>query len=241
VKAVRGVSLSVPDGKIATVLGPNGAGKTTLLKTLSGINDPKRGSVIFGGQDVTGLDPSEIVRQGLVQVPEGREVFPLLSVHDNLMMGGLSAQGPRRRRARPGDGAGLLPDPQGTGEAGRRPLLSGGQQQMLAIARALMQAPRMILLDEPSLGLSPKLTQEIFDIVLRINRERGTALMVVEQNAQIALATADIGFILEGGRIVCEGPCAELRERADIQEFYLGMGGQGARGEKRWKKKKSWQ
>ena len=240
VKAVRGVSLSVPDGKIATVLGPNGAGKTILLKTLSGINDPKRGSVIFGGQDVTGLDPSEIVRQGLVQVPEGREVFPLLSVHDNLMMGAYL------RRDRDGVARDLetvlayfpILKERAKQDAG---LLSGGQQQMLAIARALMQAPRMILLDEPSLGLSPKLTQEIFDIVLRINRERGTALMVVEQNAQIALATADIGFILEGGRIVCEGPCAELRERADIQEFYLGMGGQGARGEKRWKKKKSWQ
>lgn len=240
VKAVRGVSLSVPDGKIATVLGPNGAGKTTLLKTLSGINDPKRGSVIFGGQDVTGLDPSEIVRQGLVQVPEGREVFPLLSVHDNLMMGAYL------RRDRDGVARDLetvlayfpILKERAKQDAG---LLSGGQQQMLAIARALMQAPRMILLDEPSLGLSPKLTQEIFDIVLRINRERGTALMVVEQNAQIALATADIGFILEGGRIVCEGACAELRERADIQEFYLGMGGQGARGEKRWKKKKSWQ
>jgi branched-chain amino acid transport system ATP-binding protein len=240
VKAVRGVSLCVPEGKIATVLGPNGAGKTTLLKTLSGINDPKRGSVIFGGQDVTGLDPSEIVRQGLVQVPEGREVFPLLSVHDNLMMGAYL------RRDRDGVARDLetvlayfpILKERAKQDAG---LLSGGQQQMLAIARALMQAPRMILLDEPSLGLSPKLTQEIFDIVLRINRERGTALMVVEQNAQIALATADIGFILEGGRIVCEGPCAELRERADIQEFYLGMGGQGARGEKRWKKKKSWQ
>ncbi len=240
VKAVRGVSLCVPEGKIATVLGPNGAGKTTLLKTLSGINDPKRGSVVFGGRDITGLDPSEIVRQGLVQVPEGREVFPLLSVHDNLMMGAYL------RRDRDGVARDLqtvlayfpILKERAKQDAG---LLSGGQQQMLAIARALMQAPRMILLDEPSLGLSPKLTQEIFDIVLRINRERGTALMVVEQNAQIALATADIGFILEGGRIVCEGPCAELRERADIQEFYLGMGGQGARGEKRWKKKKSWQ
>ncbi len=240
VKAVRGVSLMVQEGSIATVLGPNGAGKTTLLKTLSGINDPKRGSVQFAGTDITGWDPSKIVQQGLVQVPEGREVFPLLSVRDNLLMGAYLRKDKDAvardlelvqgyfpiLRERSGQDAGLL---------------SGGQQQMLAIARALMQAPKMILLDEPSLGLSPKLTQEIFAIIQRINRERGTTLLVVEQNAHIALAMADQGFILENGRIVAEGACAELRERADIQEFYLGMAGAGARGERRWKRKKSWQ
>jgi branched-chain amino acid transport system ATP-binding protein len=240
IKAVRGVSLQVRRGSIATVLGPNGAGKTTLLKTLSGINDPRRGSVNFAGTDITGWDPSGIVRQGLVQVPEGREVFPLLSVMDNLKMGAYL------RHDRDGVARDLevvqayfpILRERAHQDAG---LLSGGQQQMLAIARALMQNPQMILLDEPSLGLSPKLTQEIFEIVVRINRERGTTLMIVEQNAQIALAVADQGFILEGGRIVCEGPCAELRERPDIQEFYLGMGSHGSRGERRWKKKKSWQ
>ncbi len=240
VKAVRGVSLKVDEGRVATVLGPNGAGKTTLLKTLSGINDPKRGSVRFAGTDISGWDPSDIVKLGLVQVPEGREVFPLLSVQDNLKMGAYlrkDRDGVARDleavqayfpilRERAGQDAGLL---------------SGGQQQMLAIARAIMAAPRMILLDEPSLGLSPKLTQEIFAIIGRINRERGTTLLVVEQNAHLALGLADQGFILENGRIVAEGPCAELRERADIQEFYLGMAGAGARGERRWKKKKSWQ
>ncbi len=241
VKAVRGVSLAVPEGRIATVLGPNGAGKTTLLKSLSGIIDPKRGSVRFGQHDITGRDPSHIVRLGLVQVPEGREVFPLLSVRDNLLMGAYTRtdrDGVARDldvvqgyfpilRERAGQDAGLL---------------SGGQQQMLAIARALMAAPKMILLDEPSLGLSPKLTQEIFDIVVRINRERGTTLLIVEQNAHLALGVADLGFILENGRIVVEGPCAELRERADIQEFYLGLQHDaGARGERRWKRKKSWQ
>ena len=240
VKAVRGVSLAVQEGAIATVLGPNGAGKTTLLKTLSGIIDPKRGSVQFAGTDITGWDPSKIVQQGLVQVPEGREVFPLLSVRDNLLMGAYL----RKDRDAVGRDLELVQEyfpilrERAAQDAG---LLSGGQQQMLAIARALMQAPKMILLDEPSLGLSPKLTQEIFAIIQRINRERGTTLLVVEQNAHIALAMADQGFVLENGRIVAEGTCAELRERADIQEFYLGMAGAGARGERRWKRKKSWQ
>jgi len=241
VKAVRGVSLAVPEGRIATVLGPNGAGKTTLLKTLSGIIDPKRGSVRFGGQDITGMDPSQIVRLGLVQVPEGREVFPLLSVRDNLLMGAYT-RADRDGVARDLEKVqGYFPilRERAAQDAG---LLSGGQQQMLAIARALMAAPKMILLDEPSLGLSPKLTQEIFDIVVRINREQGTTLLIVEQNAHLALGVADLGFILENGRIVVEGPCAELRERADIQEFYLGLQHDaGTRGERRWKRKKSWQ
>lgn len=241
VKAVRGVSLAVPEGRIATVLGPNGAGKTTLLKTLSGIIDPKRGSVRFAGSDITGMDPSQIVRLGLVQVPEGREVFPLLSVRDNLLMGAYT-RADRDGVARDLEKVqGYFPilRERAAQDAG---LLSGGQQQMLAIARALMAAPKMILLDEPSLGLSPKLTQEIFDIVVRINREQGTTLLIVEQNAHLALGVADVGFILENGRIVVEGPCAELRERADIQEFYLGLQHDaGARGERRWKRKKSWQ
>ena len=194
IKAVRGVSLAVPEGKIATVLGPNGAGKSTLLKTLSGINDPRRGSVRFAGVDITGRDPAEIVREGLVQVPEGREVFPLLTVHENLLMGAYT-RADRDAVARDIEQVQayfpILKERTGQ-PAG---LLSGGQQQMLAIARALMAAPRMILLDEPSLGLSPKLTQEIFAIIARINRERGTTLLLVEQNAHLALGLADIGFI----------------------------------------------
>jgi len=239
IKAVRGVSLAVPEGKIATVLGPNGAGKSTLLKTISGINDPRRGSVRFAGQDITGRDPAEIVRQGLVQVPEGREVFPLLTVQENLLMGAYT-RADRDAVARDIEQVQayfpILKD-RAAQPAG---LLSGGQQQMLAIARALMAAPRMILLDEPSLGLSPKLTQEIFAIIGRINRERGTTLLLVEQNAHLALGLADLGFILENGRIVVEGECAQLRERADIQEFYLGIHDAGARGERRWKRRKSW-
>ena len=239
IKAIRGVSLQVRRGEIATVLGSNGAGKSTILKTISGIIDPNKGSIEFKGQVISARDPAYIVQQGLSHVPEGREVFPLLSVHDNLLMGAYT----RRDR----DGVAhdmetvyryfpLLRERayQGAG------LLSGGQQQMLAISRALMAAPDLILLDEPSLGLSPKLTREIFEIVVRINREHGTTLLLVEQNANMALTVADYGYVLENGRIVMEDTCAHLREKEDIKEFYLGMKKAGVRGERRWKKKKNW-
>jgi branched-chain amino acid transport system ATP-binding protein len=239
IRAIRGVSLKVRRGEIATVLGSNGAGKSTILKTISGVLDPNRGSIHFNGEDITARDPAEIVRRGLVHVPEGREVFPLLSVHDNLMMGGYTRN----------DRDGLMRDlelvysyfpilrEREKQDAG---LLSGGQQQMLAISRALMGAPELVLLDEPSLGLSPKLTREIFEIVVRINRERGTTILLVEQNANMALNAADYGYVLENGRIVMEDRCDVLREKEDIREFYLGMKEAGVRGERRWKKKKMW-
>ncbi len=239
IKAIRGVSLKVDKGQIATVLGSNGAGKTTILKTISGIIDPRKGTVSFKGRDITAKDPAFVVQQGLLHVPEGREVFPLLSVHDNLMMGAYT------RRDRDGVARDLeavygyfpiLRERQKQ-DAG---LLSGGQQQMLAISRAIMAAPDLILLDEPSLGLSPKLTKEIFEIVVRINRERGTTMLLVEQNANMALNAADYGYVLENGRIVMEDTCERLREKEDIKEFYLGMQEAGVRGERRWKKKKTW-
>ena len=239
VKAIRGVSLKVRRGEIATVLGSNGAGKTTILKTISGIIDPLKGSIAFMGEPVTGLDPAVIVKRGLVHVPEGREVFPLLSVRDNLAMGAYTR--------RDGDQVardleavyGYFPilKERAAQDAG---LLSGGQQQMLAISRAIMAAPQLVLLDEPSLGLSPKLTKEIFEIVVRINRERGTTILLVEQNANMALNVADYGYVLENGRIVMEDACDRLREKDDIREFYLGMKEAGVRGERRWKKKKTW-
>ena len=239
IRAIRGVSLKVRQGEIATVLGSNGAGKTTILKTISGIIDPRRGTVHFKGADITANDPAAIVRRGLVQVPEGREVFPLLTVHDNLLMGAYTRHD-RDGVARDFEQAlayfPILKERERQ-EAG---LLSGGQQQMLAIARALVAAPQMILLDEPSLGLSPKLTREIFEIVVRINRERGTTILVVEQNANMALNVADYGYVLENGRIVMEDRCAVLREKDDVKEFYLGMKEAGVRGERRWKKKKTW-
>jgi branched-chain amino acid transport system ATP-binding protein len=239
IRAVRGVSLTVRRGEIVTVLGSNGAGKSTILKTISGVLAPTRGSVLFKGEDVTARDPADIVRRGLVHVPEGREVFPLLTVHDNLMMGGYT------RNDRDALQRDLIVvyeyfpilkerDRQNAG------LLSGGQQQMLAISRALMGSPDLVLLDEPSLGLSPKLTREIFEIVLRINRERGTTILLVEQNANMALNVADRGYVLENGRIVMEDTCERLREKEDIREFYLGMKEAGVRGERRWKKKKMW-
>jgi branched-chain amino acid transport system ATP-binding protein len=239
VQALRGVSLSVTEGKIVTVLGANGAGKTTTLKTISGIIEPLKGQVKFRGEEIQGNSPDAIVRAGIVHVPEGREVFPLLSVEDNLRMGAFT-----RRDA---DGVakdletvfGYFPilRERAKQEAGQ---LSGGQQQMLAIARALLAQPALILMDEPSLGLSPKLTKEIFDIVVRINRERGVTILLVEQNAHMALKIADFGYVLEVGRIVMEDTGARLAEKDDIKEFYLGMKAAGARGARRWKKKKLW-
>ena len=239
VKAIRGVSLAVAKGSIVTVLGSNGAGKSTILKTISGIIDPNRGSVGFKGQNITALDPSVIVRMGVSHVPEGREVFPLLSVRDNLLMGAYTRMD-RDAVARDIEMAyayfPILKE-RATQDAG---LLSGGQQQMLSISRALMASPDLMLLDEPSLGLSPKLTKEIFEIVVRINRERGTTILLVEQNANMALNAADYGYVLETGRIVMEDSCERLREKDDIKEFYLGMKEAGVRGERRWKKKKTW-
>ena len=239
IKAIRGVSLQVRMGEIATVLGSNGAGKSTILKTISGIIDPRKGSITFKGQDITACDPGLIVRSGLSHVPEGREVFPLLSVRDNLLMGAYTR--PDR------DGVAIdmetvfayfpILKERASQDAG---LLSGGQQQMLSISRALMAKPDLMLLDEPSLGLSPKLTKEIFEIVVRINRERGTTILLVEQNANMALNASDYGYVLENGRIVMEDTCDKLREKDDIKEFYLGLKEDGARGERRWKKKKNW-
>jgi branched-chain amino acid transport system ATP-binding protein len=239
IKAIRGVSLQVNAGEIVTVLGSNGAGKSTILKTISGIIEPRKGSVLHQGQDITGQDPAAIVQRGVSHVPEGREVFPLLSVHDNLLMGAYTRQdrdGVARDMAQVYAYFPILQERSGQ-HAG---LLSGGQQQMLALSRALMAEPDMILLDEPSLGLSPKLTLEIFEIVVRINRERGTTILLVEQNANMALNAADYGYVLENGRIVMEDTCARLREKEDIKEFYLGMKDAGVRGERRWKKKKNW-
>jgi len=239
VQALRGVSLSVPEGKIVTVLGANGAGKTTTLKTISGIIAPLKGQVKYRGNEIQGRSPDVIVRGGIVHVPEGREVFPLLSVEDNLRMGAYIRS----------DADGVSQDVEAVfgyfpilrerarQEAGQ---LSGGQQQMLAIARALLARPALILMDEPSLGLSPKLTKEIFDIVVRINRERGVTILLVEQNAHMALKIADYGYVLEVGRIVMEDTGSRLAEKDDIREFYLGMKAGGVRGTRRWKKKKLW-
>ena len=239
VQALRGVSLAVPEGRIVTVLGANGAGKSTILKTISGIIDPHKGQVKLRGEEIQGRSPDWVVRAGVVHVPEGREVFPLLSVEDNLRMGAYTRRDP--------DGVardleavfGYFPvlRERAQQEAGQ---LSGGQQQMLAIARALLAKPQLMLMDEPSLGLSPKLTKEIFEIIVRINRERGTTILLVEQNAHMALKIADWGYVLEVGRIVMDDSGARLAEKEDIREFYLGVKAEGVRGKRRWKKKKQW-
>jgi len=174
-----------------------------------------------------------------VHVPEGREVFPLLSVRDNLIMGSYTRKdkdGVARDMETVFQYFPILKE-RANQNAG---LLSGGQQQMLAISRAIMSDPKLILLDEPSLGLSPKLTKEIFEIVVRINRERGTTILVVEQNANMALNAADYGYVIENGRIVMEDTCDRLREKEDIKEFYLGMKAEGVRADRRWKKRKTW-
>ncbi len=239
VQALRGVSLKVPRGKIVTVLGANGAGKSTILKTISGIIDPRNGQIRFDGEEIQRKDPALIVRRGIGHVPEGREVFPLLSVEENLRMGAYTRSDAAEVASDIELVYGYFPilKERAKQEAG---LLSGGQQQMLAISRAMLSRPKLMLMDEPSLGLSPLLTQEIFRIITRINREQGTTILLVEQNANMALEVAEFGYVLEVGRIVMEDTCANLANKEDVQEFYLGMKSEGVRGQRRWKKKKQW-
>ncbi len=239
IMAIRGVSLDVMEGQIVTVLGANGAGKTTILKTICGVMDPQKGTVEFEGRPIQKMDPDKVMRLGISHVPEGREVFPFLSVRENLMMGAFI------RRDRDGIARDLemvfdyfprlkerIEQPAGW--------LSGGEQQMLAISRALMARPKVMLLDEPSLGLSPLLVKEIFEIIVRVNRERGTTMLLVEQNANVALQAAHYGYVLEVGRIVMADEAPALLQKDDIKEFYLGMKDQGVRGRRRWKKRKTW-
>lgn len=239
IMAIRGVSLEVRKGQVVTVLGANGAGKTTLLKTISGIMDPEKGQVLFEGQEIQGSEPHHVVRSGIVQVPEGREVFPLLTVEENLALGAYT-RSDKAEIARDRDLVfsyfPILAERR-LQEAGT---LSGGQQQMLAIGRGLMVRPKIMLLDEPSLGLSPLLTQEIFDILRRLNADEGVTMMLVEQNAAVALDLADHGYVMELGRIVMSDSADNLAASEDIQSFYLGHANEGARGERRWKKRKTW-
>ena len=239
IMAIRGVSFEVPRGRIVTILGANGAGKTTVLKTVSGVMDPQKGTVTFDGREIQGMDPDRVARLGLSHVPEGREIFPLLTVAENLGMGAYM------RTDADGIGRdlemvyGYFPVLRSRARQ-RAGQLSGGGQQMLAISRALMARPKMMLLDEPSLGLAPKLVTEIFDIIVRINREQHVTVLLVEQNANMALHMADYGYVLEVGRIVMEDTCARLRDKDDIKEFYLGMKEESVRGTRRWKRKKTW-
>ncbi|MEQ9005717.1 MAG: ABC transporter ATP-binding protein [Pseudomonadales bacterium] len=238
IMAIRGVSLAVEAGRIVAVLGANGAGKTTVLKTISGAMDPQKGVVRFAGEAIQGRDPDAVARLGIAHVPEGREVFPFLSVEDNLRMGAYT----RRDRGVAEDLALVYDYFPVLRQLARQQAeyLSGGQQQMLAIGRALMLRPRLMLLDEPSLGLSPKLVHEIADIVRRLNVEQSVTVLLVEQNARMALDLADYGYVMENGRIVMEDTCERLKAAPDIQAFYLGMKDEGVRGSRRWKQRKTW-
>ncbi len=245
---LKGVSLTVPRGGITALLGANGAGKTTTLKAISNLlraerGDVTKGSIEFDGSEVHRRSPNDLVRRGCIQVMEGRHCFGHLSIEDNLLTGAFTRRDGNaairqdldliysyfpRLKVRRSSQAGYT---------------SGGEQQMTAIGRALMSRPKMILLDEPSMGLAPQLVEEIFEIVRRLNEEQGVSFLLAEQNTNIALRFAKYGYILESGRIVLDGPAEALRENDDVREFYLGVGGEGRRSfrdVKHYKRRKRW-
>ncbi len=239
IMAIRGVSLDVHEGRVVSILGANGAGKTTLMKTVSGVMDPEKGTITFDGKEIQGSEPHKVVQRGIVHVPEGREVFPLLTVDENLSLGAYTSTDKgqiEHDRDLVFTYFPILKERRNQ-EAGT---LSGGQQQMLAIGRGLMANPRIMLLDEPSLGLSPLLVQEIFAILKRLNEEQNMTMMLVEQNASAALNLAHDGYVMEVGRIVMDGTADELMASEDIQNFYLGVQEEGERENRRWKRKKTW-
>ena len=239
IQAVRGITLEVEQGKITTILGGNGAGKTTILKTISATLVPQKGTITFEGKEIQHLEPNQIVEYGISHVPEGREIFPLLTVKENLILGAYLRKdrfGIQRDLALVYDYFPVLQERENQ-QAG---YLSGGQQQMIAIGRALMARPKLMLLDEPSLGLSPLLVKEIFEIILRMNTEEKVSILLVEQNAKIALKMGSYGYVLEVGRIVMEDTCTKLLTNENIEEFYLGTQEEGSQGKRRWKKRKTW-
>lgn len=221
IHALHGISLEIEAGKIVTLVGSNGAGKTTTLRALSGLVKPRGGKIVFRGEDITKLPPHRIVAAGLCQVPEGRMVFGNLTVEENLMMGAYLHRDPAvvaenhefvfatfpRLKERLKQAAGTL---------------SGGEQQMLAIGRALMSEPRFLLLDEPSLGIAPRLISTIFEKIVELNKEHGITILLVEQNARLALEVSDHAYVLETGRIILSGPSAQLRNDPQLKAAYLG-------------------
>ena len=220
VQAIRGVSLQVPQGSIVTVLGSNGAGKTTILKTISGILDPRKGTIQFLGQSIQGLQPDAIVRLGLSHVPEGREVFPLLSVRENLLMGAYGRNDLTEIQTDIERWFDIFPRLKER-ESQLAGTLSGGEQQMLAMARALMSRPRLLLLDEPSMGLAPIMVERIFEVVSTVARQ-GVTILLVEQNVQQALSIASRGYVMESGCITLHDSAAKLLQDPRVKEAYLG-------------------
>ena len=245
---LKGVSLRVPEGGIIALLGANGAGKSTTLKAISGLLRTERGDVTKGGIEFQGAPihrqpPDEIVRKGIVQVMEGRHVFEHLTVEENLLTGAYTRRSTQEVRRHLDLVYGYFPrlTHRRTVAAG---YISGGEQQMLAIGRALMAQPKLMLLDEPSMGLAPMLVAEIFDIVSRLNREGGVAVLLAEQNATIALKYAQHGYVMENGRIVLDGDAKTIADNEDIKEFYLGLSGVGQRKNyrdvKHYRRRKRW-
>lgn len=222
IEALRGVSLSVEAGEVVTLLGGNGAGKSTTLRAISGLTKPASGEIIFEGKSLTGLGPEEIVRLGIAHVPEGRRVFPGLTAHENIMLGASNRSGVSK------DQIDQEADAMFDLFSDIRPFqhvlgwtLSGGQQQMVAVARGLMAKPKLLLLDEPSLGLAPVIVSKVFEIIKEIRR-RGTTVLLVEQNARMGLSVADRGYVLETGRLVVTGKPDELWNNEDVRAAYLG-------------------
>jgi branched-chain amino acid transport system ATP-binding protein len=245
VLVLRGVSLSVPRGRIVTLLGPNGAGKSTTLKAISGLLKSENGEIVagdirFDGASIAHRPPDRIVRRGVFQVMEGRRIIGDMTVLENLKVGAFT----RRDNEIESDIDRVYSYfPRLRERAGLAGYLSGGEQQMLAIGRALMARPRMMLLDEPSMGLAPLLVQEVFSIIERLNRDLGITMLVVEQNANMALKLADYGYIMESGKVVLDGPSKALIANEDVKEFYLGGGGEARKSFKNLKsfrRRKRW-
>ncbi len=246
---LKGISLEVPERRIVALLGANGAGKSTTLKAISGLLRPERGEITTGSVELNGTridhhQPEEIVKLGVTQVMEGRRVFEDLTAEENLVSGAHTRRSSLPELRRDLDAVyGYFPR-LGLRKGLKAGYLSGGEQQMLAIGRALMAKPRVMLLDEPSLGLAPLLVEEIFGIIQRLTREEQLTVLLVEQNAAMALAIAEHGYVMENGRIVLDGPAAALRDNADIKEFYLGLTEVGAkksyREVKHYRRRKRW-
>jgi len=245
VVVLRGISLQVPDGKIVALLGPNGAGKTTTVRAICGLLDlhdaeATKGAITFDGADLLTLRPEEVVAQGVVQVMEGRRIFIDLTVEENLRAGAHT----RRDEARQQEIDALMERFPVLGER-RHQLagyLSGGEQQMLAIGRALLVKPSLLILDEPSLGLAPRIVGEVAQVIREV-KERGVSVLLIEQNAALALELADYGYVMENGKIVLDGDPTELADNQDFQEFYLGIGAEGRRSYadvKLYRRKKRW-
>ena len=246
--ALRGISLEVPPAKIIALLGANGAGKTTTINTVSGIRKTldlhiEDGTIEFEGEIINEKEPYQVVERGILQVPEGRRVFAELTVEENVVIGSYTLENRKKFSENRNLVFSYFPilKNRGKQQAG---YLSGGEQQMLVIARALMAEPKLIMMDEPSLGLAPSVATKIFEIISRINRQQNVAILLVEQNANVALSIAHYGYILENGRVVMEGPSKVLRKDRDIREFYLGLTEVGAkksfREVKHYKRRKRW-